>query len=79
MAEETGNMPVFVKIDDYKNIIEVLDLLKMKLAEARQSLEKIAELKNQEDAELEQWESELEEVERKIDFIDSTLFEPGAL
>lgn len=79
MSEETGNMPVFVKIDDYKNIIEVLDLLKMKLAEARQSLEKIAELKSQEDAELEQWESELGEIERKIDFIDSTLFEPGAL
>lgn len=79
MTEETGNMPVFVKIDNYKSIIEVLDLLKIKLADARKSLEKIAELKNQEDAELEQWESELEEVERKIDFIDSTLFEPGAL
>ncbi len=79
MAEESGNMPVFVRIDDYKSIIGLLDLLEVKLSEARQSLEKISELKNQEDAELEQWESGLGEIERKIDFIDSTLFEQGAL
>ena len=76
---DVGNMPVFVKIEDYKNIIEVLDLLKKKLDDARQSLEKITELKSKEDSEIELWQSELEEVERKIEFIDRTLFEPESL
>lgn len=76
MTEEVGNMPVFVRIDDYSTIIEVLDLLKMKLADAKQTLDKIAELKSKEDEELERWRAELDEVERKVDFIDRTLFEP---
>ena len=78
MTDDLGNMPVFVRIDDYKNIIEVLDLLKIKLGEAQQVLEKIAELKGKEDEEIERWHTELEDVERKVDFIDSTLFEREA-
>lgn len=76
MTEEVGNMPVFVRIDDYSTIIEVLDLLKIKLADAKQTLDKIAELKSKEDEEVERWRAELDEVERKVDFIDRTLFEP---
>ena len=78
MTDDLGNMPVFVRIDDYKTIIEVLDLLKIKLGEAQQVLEKIAELKSKEDEEIERWHTELEDVERKVDFIDSTLFEREA-
>ncbi len=76
MTEEVGNMPVFVRIDDYSTIIEVLDLLKIKLADAKQTLDRIAELKSKEDEEVERWRAELDEVERKVDFIDRTLFEP---
>ena len=78
MEEDLENMPVFVRIDDYKNIIEVLDLLKSKLAEARETLDKITELKKKEDEELDRWNQELDEVERKVEFIDNTLFEPEA-
>jgi len=68
--------PVFVKIEDYKDILDVLDLIKDKLADAKRTLADINELKNDEDSELELWSSTLSEMERKLEDIDRTLFEP---
>jgi len=68
--------PVFVKIEDYKDILDVLDLIKDRLAEAKRTLADINELKNDEDAELELWSSTLNEIENKLDDIDRSLFEP---
>ena len=68
--------PVFVKIDDYKDILDVLDLIKDRLGEAKRTLADLNELKNDEDSELELWNSTLEEIDRKLSDIDRTLFEP---
>lgn len=77
MSEE--RMPVFVRIDDYKDILDVINMVKNKINEAKETLGKINELKNEEDAELELWQTGIEEIERKVEFIDKTLFEPSAL
>ena len=69
-------MPVYVKIDEYKDILEVVDLIKAKLEQAKATLAKINELKNQEDANLGEWGDVLAELENKVDLIDQTLFEP---
>jgi len=68
--------PVFVKIEDYKDILDVLELIKDRLAEAKRTLADINELKNDEDSELELWSSTLSEIEKKLEDIDRTLFEP---
>ena len=47
--------------------------------ESAETLAKINELKNEEDAELELWHTGLEEVERKVVFVDKTLFEPAGV
>lgn len=73
---ENGGAPVFVKIDDYKDTLDVLGLIKNRLAEAKRILANINELKNDEDAELELWGSTLDEIEKKIEDIDRALFEP---
>ena len=73
MAKE---VPVFIKIDDYKDVIDVMELIKNKIVEANGVLEKVRRLKAEEDAELELWNSNLEDIERKISYIDRTLFEP---
>jgi len=62
----TGEAPVFVKIDDYKDILDVLDLIKDRLGEAKRTLADINELKNDEDAELELWNSTLYEIEKNF-------------
>tara|TARA_B100001971_G_C18050054_1_gene462334 strand:+ start:64 stop:297 length:234 start_codon:yes stop_codon:yes gene_type:complete len=71
-----GEAPVFVKIDDYKEVLDVLDLIKDKLGEAKRTLADINELKNDEDSEIELWSSTLNEIEKKLGDIDRTLFEP---
>ena len=75
-----GNgMPVFVKIEEYKDVLDIMNMIKHKIEEAKETLGKINELKNEEDAELELWHTGIEEVERKIVFVDKVLFEPSAL
>ena len=69
-------MPVYVKIDEYKEVLQVIGIIKDKIANAKEIINKINELRNEEDAELELWHSGLEEVERKVDFVDRSLFKP---
>lgn len=76
MVEE---MPVFVKIDEYKDVLDVMNMIKNKIEEAEDTLNKINELKNEEDAELELWRTGLEEVKRKVEFVDKALFEPSMI
>ena len=73
------NMPVFIKIDEYKDILEVMSLIKGKLDQAKKTLGRINELKNNEDAQIEAWKENVEDVERKIEMIDNVLFEPEVL
>jgi hypothetical protein len=69
--------PVFVKIDEYKDIMDIMTLMREKLRQAKFLLDKIAELKAQEDSELSTWAKELEEVESRVASIDKTLLEPS--
>jgi cell shape-determining protein MreC len=72
-------MPIYVRIEEYKDVLDVINMLKNKLKEAKESLNRINELKNEEDTELEKWESGLDAVQRKVEFIDKVMFEPEAV
>ena len=72
-------MPVFVRIEDYKDVLDIVGVLKGKIEEAKKTLAKINELKEKEDSELAEWEAEIGDVEKKIDYIDHVLFEPEAV
>ncbi len=72
-------MPVYVKIDEYKDVLDIMNMIRNKIEDAKETLAKINELKNEEDAELELWHTGLEEIERKVVFVDKTLFEPTAI
>ena len=75
MKEQKG-MPVFVKVDEYKEILDVLDMIKGKVKEIRDTLGSINSLRNEEDAELAMWNNTMNEIEKKIDSIDKIMFEP---
>ncbi len=72
-----GKAPVFVKIDEYKDIMDIMALMREKLRQAKFLLDKVAELKAQEDQELATWAKELEDVEARVSSIDKSLFEPS--
>ena len=57
-------MPVFIKVDEYDNVLELVRIVKQKMEEAK------------EDHQLEMWQNALSEVEKKIDLIDHSLNEP---
>lgn len=69
-------MPVFIKIDDYNSVLEIVKAVRKKLDDAKSALLKINDLKNEEDHQLEMWQNTLSEVEKKIDFINHSLNEP---
>lgn len=70
------DMVVYVKLDEYKDIIDIVNLIRTKIKQARYLLDKITELKKQEDTEINTWSSELDSVEEKLGVIDKTLTEP---
>ncbi len=74
-SEVTGRA-IFVKLSEYKDILELMHALKDKLDQAKSTLEKIKSLKTEEDTELELWQNSIGEIDRKIDYIDRALFEP---
>jgi len=75
MEENAPKAPMFVRIDEFEDVQHIIEILKKKLNEAKSTLNQIYSLKGDEDAEIDRWNSILEEVEKKIEFIDQALFE----
>jgi hypothetical protein len=69
-------MPVFVKIEEYNDVLSLVKSVRKKLDEAKETLLKINDLKNEEDHQLELWQNALAEIEKKVDFVDRSLDEP---
>ena len=76
MRELRTGAPVYVKVDEYKEILEVLDMIKSKIKDIRATLGSINTLRNEEDAELAVWNNTINGIEKKIDGIDRMMFEP---
>jgi hypothetical protein len=58
--------PVFVKIDKYKEILELITVIDKKIAGAKDILMELEELKQKEDEELSTWQKSLEEIDHKL-------------
>lgn len=69
-------MPVFVKVDEYKEILDVLDMIKSKVGEIKETLGSINAMRNEEDGELAMWNNTISEIEKKIENLDKIMFEP---
>jgi len=69
-------MPVFVQVEDYRDVLALLRAIEKKVDDAKDTLLRINELKNEEDELVEHWQNGLAEVEKKIEFINHSLNEP---
>ena len=72
-------MPVFVKIEDYKDVLDILSVIKSKLSETKNVLANLSDLKSKEDAEINSWTLAVDDIDKKMQYIDHTLFEPENL
>ena len=72
-------MPVFIKVEEYNDVLNLIKNVRSKLDEAKETLLKIHDLKNEEDHQLDMWQSTLSDVEKKVDFVSHSLNEPEEL
>lgn len=70
--------PMFIRIDDYKNVLNVLNAARDKLNQAKDLLARISSIKNEEDAMLSEWNANLEEIEHRVDQMGEVMREPEA-
>lgn len=66
--------PIFVKIDKFRDALGNLELIKKKLQESSELLDKIRAIRSNEEEELEQWSHEINLIKEKVDMIDKKLF-----
>ncbi len=71
-----NNTPVFIKIDSYKEVLDIIDVIKIKIDKTKEIFGKINQLKAEEDEELMNWKNTIDIISDKIYFMDKTLFEP---
>ena len=72
----TDNVPVFVKIEDYRDVTSLLAATREKLRQAKALFERIKEVKDKEDEYLSSWARELEDVESRVVSVDGALTRP---
>ncbi|MBU0615384.1 MAG: hypothetical protein KJ601_04790 [Nanoarchaeota archaeon] len=70
--------PVFVKIDEYKDVLDTIQLAKEKLEDAKATIDRIDHVKQKEDNELMEWKAAIDDIEQRLEGIDNILFEPEA-
>ena len=69
-------MPLFIKVNEYEDVLRLVKAIRKKIDEAKETLSKINDLKNEEDHQIELWSNALIELEKKVDFMDQSLSEP---
>ena len=72
----TEKSPVFIKIDEYRNVLDTVDTLKKQIVTIRKTIDDINKLREEEQDELTQWTERVDDIEQKILFVDNVLFEP---
>jgi len=71
--EITG--PLFIKQDSYNAIAEGISIIKNKLKESEDLVLNLNSIKNNRDKEFEKWRTSLENIQRKLLYVDKTLYE----
>ncbi len=72
---ESREQPLFIKVDTYKEVVDTLSLIKVKLADAGHILEELTKLKEEEDKELSAWHSDISAIKEKLMLVGQKLSE----
>jgi len=67
--------PLFVKIEQYKELTDVLDQIDAKIKEATTQLEKLEKLKANEDAQFDAWKANLNDLKERSHELHENLFQ----
>jgi len=67
--------PLFIKMDDFKIVLRYLNEIKLEIKDGDSTSEKILEIYKQENKKFDVWQNQLKDIQRKLLFIDKSLFE----
>lgn len=65
--------PVFVKIDKYKDILNIVEVINKKVTGVKQLLAELEELKDKEAEELNNWKNNLDQITHKLEIMQEEL------
>lgn len=66
---------VFIKLNEYKDSLSLFEQLKSKIEEAKETINKIESLKEEENTEIDLWNNSINEIEKKVNHIDSLMID----
>ena len=66
--------PIFVKLEKFESALSTFNEIRLRIGEIDSLLKDIREVKRKEEAELEGWESEIQNIKQQIEKIDSEIF-----
>jgi hypothetical protein len=69
------NVPIYVKVDKYKELLEVLRGINAKLGQVDKTVEKINALKSQEEAQLQAWSENLNDIRSRLERINNAFYD----
>lgn len=69
--------PAFVAVEDYKRIINDTNTIRSKLMDAENFVRRLGDLKNEEERSFERWRTLLEDVEKKLNYVDQLVAKAG--
>jgi len=67
--------PVFVKIDKYKDILLIAEVIDKKLVTVKQLLTELEQLKNKEEEEIKAWEKGMDDITQRLESIQEDLIQ----
>ncbi|MBS3147920.1 hypothetical protein J4219_03475 [Candidatus Woesearchaeota archaeon] len=74
-TETVHHMPSksFVAVEDYRRIVNDTNVVRSKLLDAENFVKRLTELRTDEERSLEKWRSQLEDVEKKLGYVDQLI------
>ncbi|HLD06342.1 MAG TPA: hypothetical protein VJC16_02295 [Candidatus Nanoarchaeia archaeon] len=76
MPEQQRTMrSMYIKGDDFREITENIEIIRRRMRESEQALMRLNNLKNDQDKLFERTDSAIEDVQRKLMYVDKALFE----
>ena len=73
-AREGVTKPIFIPLEQYKDIMDEIGLANNILKENEDILVRVGEFKEDEDKEFNKWENQIKDIQKKLIYADKTLF-----
>ncbi len=69
------NVPIYVKVDKYKELVDTLKAITTKIESIDRTIEKVNQLKAQEDLQLQAWSENLGDIKARMEKINKSFYD----